>query len=120
MVSLPQSAHHSQPRPHDIVTRAAHWGAVLGGTFGAVLGFIVDIDQVLSSGPGNRLGLFAMPPTLLFVGIMLGRAIGASVGIALHALEGCCGCASEHAAEHQQSATPEVREALGEPEHAMA
>src|ERR1700679_1670712 len=84
---------HKHEKAHDVVSKAARIGAVIGGTLGAIAGFAIDIDQILASGAKSPEGLLGVPPLMVFVGLMLGYALGASVGVGIQTLAGCCGCA---------------------------
>ena len=97
-----KSSHKHHP-PLDTVGRAARIGAILGGTFGAITGFVIDINQILNMGAKTVEGLFGVPPAMFFVGAMLGYALGASVGVCLQTLAGCCASAAEPAEQKKST-----------------
>lgn len=111
---------HKHAEPHNVVGAAARVGIVVGGTFGIVAGFLIIINQILNNGTKETAGLFALLPMMAFVGLMLGYALGASVGVGLQTLAGCCGGAMDTIKQEHARAMADAPQEAEDDSHAMA
>jgi len=107
------SSQHHDPH-HDFIAMAGFFGGIIGAIAGAGCGLVADIDQILASGAKNAASLAGVPPTLFFVGLMFGYALGACVGVCVQTIGSMeCPCARNSSESKEEAVDDEAAPVMG-------